>query len=175
MNKLFQCFFCDFWNDSKSPPFNVVAVSWSTRNTWLTSFWIVLYYQIIWGSLGLWSMYVCGIFQNNNIMTAQPFARPQDMNPSNVITTKLARIQDYILKRYDLELHAHLENFEIAPQIYGMWVVVTQLRSIHTLRQHALFSSTSPAKFNIVSIGTMSEWIWRWLCRVVYQQVWTDL
>ena len=60
------------------------------------------------------------VLQNNNILTAQPFARPQDMNPSNVVTTKLTRIQDYILKRYDLELHAHLENFEIAPQIYGM-------------------------------------------------------
>ena len=53
-------------------------------------------------------------------MTAQPFARVQDMNPSNVVTTKLTRIQDYILKRYDLELHGHLEKFEIAPQIYGM-------------------------------------------------------
>ncbi|KAL4228737.1 TBC1 domain [Mactra antiquata] len=53
----------------------------------------------------------------------QPFARPQDMNPSNVIVTKLTRIQDYLLKKADHELHFHLEKHEIAPQIYGIrWI-----------------------------------------------------
>ncbi|XP_060555874.1 LOW QUALITY PROTEIN: TBC1 domain family member 5-like, partial [Ruditapes philippinarum] len=54
---------------------------------------------------------------------SQPFARPQDLNPSNVIVTKLTRIQDYLLKKADLELHMHLERHEIAPQIYGIrWI-----------------------------------------------------
>ncbi|KAK3106658.1 hypothetical protein FSP39_024666, partial [Pinctada imbricata] len=52
-----------------------------------------------------------------------PFARPQDLSSSNVIVTKLTRIQDYILKKFDVELHSHLERLEIAPQIYGIrWV-----------------------------------------------------
>jgi TBC1 domain family protein 5 len=49
-----------------------------------------------------------------------PFARPQDLNPSNVIVSKLTRIQDYILKKFDVELHMHLDRLEIPPQIYGM-------------------------------------------------------
>ena len=52
--------------------------------------------------------------------SSQPFSRPQDLNPSNVIVTKLTRIQDYLLKKADHELHMHLERLEIAPQIYGM-------------------------------------------------------
>ncbi|XP_052252707.1 TBC1 domain family member 5-like isoform X2 [Dreissena polymorpha] len=53
----------------------------------------------------------------------QPFAKPQDLNPSNVIVTKLTRIQDYLLKKADHELHVHLERQEIAPQIYGIrWI-----------------------------------------------------
>ncbi|XP_067686086.1 TBC1 domain family member 5-like isoform X2 [Haliotis asinina] len=56
-------------------------------------------------------------------MVAQPFSRPQDLNPSNVIVTKLTRIQDYLLKKFDAELHLHLERLDIAPQIYGIrWV-----------------------------------------------------
>lgn len=58
--------------------------------------------------------------QGKDIFNVQPFARPQDLNPSNVIITKLTRIQDYILKKYDVELHLHLERLEIVPQIYGM-------------------------------------------------------
>ncbi|XP_064644314.1 TBC1 domain family member 5-like isoform X2 [Lineus longissimus] len=54
------------------------------------------------------------------ILVAQPFTRPQDMQPSNVIVNKLTRIQDYILKKHDLELHMHLERLDIAPQIYGI-------------------------------------------------------
>ncbi|XP_052813221.1 TBC1 domain family member 5-like isoform X1 [Mya arenaria] len=55
--------------------------------------------------------------------STQPFARPQDLNPSNVIVTKLTRIQDYLLKKVDHELHGHLERQEIAPQIYGIrWI-----------------------------------------------------
>ncbi|XP_078333196.1 TBC1 domain family member 5-like isoform X6 [Crassostrea virginica] len=52
-----------------------------------------------------------------------PFARPQDLNSSSAIVTKLTRIQDYILKKFDVELHGHLERLEIAPQIYGIrWI-----------------------------------------------------
>lgn len=55
--------------------------------------------------------------------SSQPFSRPQDLNPSNVIVTKLTRIQDYLLKKADHELHMHLERLEIAPQIYGIrWI-----------------------------------------------------
>ncbi|KAL3836821.1 hypothetical protein ACJMK2_022234 [Sinanodonta woodiana] len=54
---------------------------------------------------------------------SQPFAKPQDLNPSNVIVSKLTRIQDYLLKKTDLELHQHLERLDIAPQIYGIrWI-----------------------------------------------------
>ena len=62
----------------------------------------------------------CCYFQSQDPSSTQPFARPQDLNPSNVIVTKLTRIQDYLLKKADLELHMHLERLEIAPQIYGM-------------------------------------------------------
>ncbi|XP_041347301.1 LOW QUALITY PROTEIN: TBC1 domain family member 5-like [Gigantopelta aegis] len=56
-------------------------------------------------------------------VTSQPFSRPQDLNPSNVIVAKLTRIQDYILKKFDPELHQHLERLDIAPQVYGIrWV-----------------------------------------------------
>merc|ERR1719483_386292 len=54
------------------------------------------------------------------LINATPFTKSQDLNPSNTIVTKLTRIQDYILKRYDQELHQHLERLEIAPQIYGI-------------------------------------------------------
>ena len=55
-----------------------------------------------------------------NVMRAQPFARCQDLHPSNVIVTKLTRVQDYLLKKFDTDLHGHLEKMDIAPQIYGM-------------------------------------------------------
>ena len=56
-------------------------------------------------------------------ITTMPFARPQDLNPSNVIVSKLTRIQDYILKKFDVELHMHLDRLEIPPQIYGIrWI-----------------------------------------------------
>ncbi|XP_025080541.1 TBC1 domain family member 5-like isoform X5 [Pomacea canaliculata] len=58
--------------------------------------------------------------KKHEVFTSQPFARPQDLIPSSVIVTKLTRIQDYLLKKADLELHAHLEQLEIAPQIYGI-------------------------------------------------------
>ncbi|XP_013395365.1 TBC1 domain family member 5-like isoform X2 [Lingula anatina] len=60
--------------------------------------------------------------KKQGIIHAQPFVKLQDL-PSNVIVNKLIRIQDYILKKYDIELHMHLERLEIAPQIYGIrWV-----------------------------------------------------
>ena len=58
--------------------------------------------------------------RKHEIFTSQPFTRPQELIPSSVIVTKLTRIQDYLLKKFDLELHTHLETLEIAPQIYGM-------------------------------------------------------
>lgn len=60
------------------------------------------------------------IFQSREKLNSIPFARPQDLNSSSAIVTKLTRIQDYILKKFDVELHGHLERLEIAPQIYGM-------------------------------------------------------
>ncbi|XP_076456116.1 TBC1 domain family member 5-like isoform X2 [Babylonia areolata] len=58
--------------------------------------------------------------KKHDVFTSQPFTRSQELIPSSVIVTKLTRIQDYLLKKNDLELHAHLENLEIAPQIYGI-------------------------------------------------------
>ncbi|XP_048729402.2 TBC1 domain family member 5-like isoform X4 [Ostrea edulis] len=56
-------------------------------------------------------------------LNSVPFARPQDLNSSSAIVAKLTRIQDYILKKFDVELHGHLERLEIAPQIYGIrWI-----------------------------------------------------
>lgn len=53
-------------------------------------------------------------------LVVQPFSSPLDTNPSNVIVTKLQRIQDDLLKRVDQELYDHLTKMDIAPQIYGM-------------------------------------------------------
>ncbi|XP_059141726.1 TBC1 domain family member 5-like isoform X3 [Physella acuta] len=61
-----------------------------------------------------------GSMRSLEIINATPFSRSQDLNPSSAIVTKLTRIQDYILKKYDPELHQHLERLEIAPQIYGI-------------------------------------------------------
>ena len=66
--------------------------------------------------------FVCCAQKKHEVFTSQPFSRPQELIPSSVIVTKLTRIQDYLLKKCDLELHTHLETLEIAPQIYGMWV-----------------------------------------------------
>ncbi|KAK7483590.1 hypothetical protein BaRGS_00025143, partial [Batillaria attramentaria] len=58
--------------------------------------------------------------KKHEIFTSQPFVRSQELLPSSVIVTKLTRIQDYVLRKFDAELHAHLEQLEIAPQIYGI-------------------------------------------------------
>lgn len=58
--------------------------------------------------------------KKHEVFSSQPFARSQELLPSSVIVTKLTRIQDYVLKKFDAELHAHLEQLEIAPQIYGI-------------------------------------------------------
>ncbi|XP_060077320.1 TBC1 domain family member 5-like isoform X3 [Ylistrum balloti] len=56
-------------------------------------------------------------------VTVTLFARPQDTNSSIAIVSKLTRVHDYILKKFDPELHLHLERLDIAPQIYGIrWV-----------------------------------------------------
>lgn len=61
-------------------------------------------------------------FQGNSMLNVQPFSRFQDLPSSNVIVTKLTRIQDYLLKRFDNELYEFLLRMDIAPQIYGMYV-----------------------------------------------------
>ncbi|XP_070175204.1 TBC1 domain family member 5-like isoform X2 [Littorina saxatilis] len=58
--------------------------------------------------------------KKHDVFNGTPFTRTQDQMPSSVIVTKLTRIQDYLLKKHDMDLHAHLENLEIAPQIYGI-------------------------------------------------------
>ncbi|XP_033732944.1 TBC1 domain family member 5-like isoform X3 [Pecten maximus] len=56
-------------------------------------------------------------------VTVALFSRPQDTNSSIAIVSKLTRVHDYILKKFDPELHLHLERLDIAPQIYGIrWV-----------------------------------------------------
>lgn len=60
-------------------------------------------------------------FQVNSMLSVQPFSRFQDLPSSNVIVTKLTRIQDYLLKRFDNELYEFLLRMDIAPQIYGMY------------------------------------------------------
>lgn len=67
--------------------------------------------------IGTFFMTMKNTFQT---FSGQPFSRSPDLHPSNVIINKLARIQDYILKRFDPELCNQLQQMEIAPQIYGM-------------------------------------------------------
>ena len=64
--------------------------------------------------------YVCLVSQRTEILHAQPFTKPPEIHPSNVIVTKLTRIQEYLLKRFDPQLHERLQSLDIAPQIYGM-------------------------------------------------------
>lgn len=59
-------------------------------------------------------------FKVSGDLVVQPFSSPLDTNPSNVIVTKLQRIQDDLLKKVDQELYEYLTKLDIAPQIYGM-------------------------------------------------------
>lgn len=108
-------------------PISYIFPFWNSWEIKIDTWWLptnggsnVTQFAIRFVSLVLSVMWDARFLQNTNIFTAQPFARQQDMHPSNVIITKLTRIQDYVLKRFDPELHAHLEKMEIAPQIYGM-------------------------------------------------------
>lgn len=59
----------------------------------------------------------------SNIINAQPFARPQDIGPTNLLVQKLTSIHDNLLQRHDVALYNHLARLEIPPQIYGIrWV-----------------------------------------------------
>ncbi|KAK7077786.1 TBC1 domain, member 5, partial [Halocaridina rubra] len=59
----------------------------------------------------------------SNIINAQPFARPQDIGPTNLLVQKLTSIHDNLLQRHDPSLYTHLSRLEIPPQIYGIrWV-----------------------------------------------------
>ncbi|XP_029445130.1 TBC1 domain family member 5 isoform X2 [Rhinatrema bivittatum] len=61
--------------------------------------------------------------EKDAVMSPVPFARPQDLGPSIAIVTKVNHIQDFLLKKHDIELYMHLNRLEIAPQIYGLrWI-----------------------------------------------------
>nr|XP_033786570.1 TBC1 domain family member 5 [Geotrypetes seraphini]XP_033786571.1 TBC1 domain family member 5 [Geotrypetes seraphini]XP_033786572.1 TBC1 domain family member 5 [Geotrypetes seraphini]XP_033786573.1 TBC1 domain family member 5 [Geotrypetes seraphini]XP_033786574.1 TBC1 domain family member 5 [Geotrypetes seraphini]XP_033786575.1 TBC1 domain family member 5 [Geotrypetes seraphini]XP_033786576.1 TBC1 domain family member 5 [Geotrypetes seraphini]XP_033786577.1 TBC1 domain family member 5 [Ge len=61
--------------------------------------------------------------EKDTVMSSVPFARPQDLGPSIAIVTKVNHIQDFLLKKHDIELYMHLNRLEIAPQIYGLrWI-----------------------------------------------------
>jgi len=66
------------------------------------------------------SLVTCVVPQWTDMLHAQPFTRPPEIHPSNVIVTKLTRIQEYLLKRFHPQLHERLQSLDIAPQIYGM-------------------------------------------------------
>lgn len=80
-----------------------------------------------------------GFLQRTSLLTAQPFTRPQELHPSNVIVTKLTRIQDYLLKRFDPELHEYLQSMDIVPQIYGMLVTFIMLLNLQFTCFHGIF------------------------------------
>ncbi|ELU02125.1 hypothetical protein CAPTEDRAFT_172782, partial [Capitella teleta] len=61
--------------------------------------------------------------KSTSSVNSQPFAKINEFHSSNVIITKLTRIQDYLLRRVDNELYSHLITMDIPPQIYGIrWV-----------------------------------------------------
>lgn len=64
-------------------------------------------------------LYFC--FQKSSVKS-EPFVRAYDPHPSNVIVTKLSRIQNQLLRKEDPLLHEHLTRLEILPQVYGMYV-----------------------------------------------------
>lgn len=77
---------------------------------------------------GLESWYVVTEHPNHpnprsTMLTAQPFARPQDVGPTNQLVQKLTTIHDTLLQRHDPALYNHLARLEIPPQIYGIrWI-----------------------------------------------------
>ncbi|KAK3865498.1 hypothetical protein Pcinc_028894 [Petrolisthes cinctipes] len=59
----------------------------------------------------------------STMINAQPFARPQDVGPTNLLVQKLTSIHDCLLQRHDPPLYTHLARLEIPPQIYGIrWI-----------------------------------------------------
>ncbi|XP_042875470.1 TBC1 domain family member 5-like isoform X1 [Penaeus japonicus] len=59
----------------------------------------------------------------STLLNAQPFARPQDIGPTNLLVQKLTSIHDNLLQRHDSALYSHLARLEIPPQIYGIrWI-----------------------------------------------------
>lgn len=59
----------------------------------------------------------------STLLNAQPFARPQDVGPTNLLVQKLTSIHDSLLQRHDPGLYTHLQRLEIPPQIYGIrWI-----------------------------------------------------
>lgn len=59
----------------------------------------------------------------STLINTQPFARPQDVGPTNLLVQKLTSIHDNLLQRHDPALYTHLARLEIPPQIYGIrWI-----------------------------------------------------
>uniref|UniRef100_A0A0P4WL95 Rab-GAP TBC domain-containing protein n=1 Tax=Scylla olivacea TaxID=85551 RepID=A0A0P4WL95_SCYOL len=59
----------------------------------------------------------------SSMLNAQPFARPQDVGPTNQLVQKLTTIHDTLLQKHDPALYTHLARLEIPPQIYGIrWI-----------------------------------------------------
>ncbi|XP_070535414.1 TBC1 domain family member 5-like isoform X2 [Ptychodera flava] len=62
-------------------------------------------------------------YGKSKILNTAPFATPVEFNPTSPVVNKLTKIQERVLQKYDHELHLHLSQLEIAPQIYGIrWV-----------------------------------------------------
>ena len=45
----------------------------------------------------------------------------------NAISNKLQRIQGSMLLKYDPDLANHLKKIEVTPQVYGMYVIYSQM------------------------------------------------
>lgn len=68
-----------------------------------------------------------GSVKNGNTFPTQPF-QPQEVTPPSsgptlAITNKLNHIHDTLLVKHDLQLHKHLNELEIIPQVFGLrWI-----------------------------------------------------
>lgn len=53
-------------------------------------------------------------------INAEPFSAPPESNLCSVLGVKLKMINEQIVRRQDYDLYQHLQQLEIAPQIYGI-------------------------------------------------------
>ncbi|XP_063607723.1 TBC1 domain family member 5-like isoform X4 [Penaeus indicus] len=96
----------------------------------------------------------------STLLNAQPFARPQDIGPTNLLVQKLTSIHDNLLQRHDSALYSHLARLEIPPQIYGIrWIRLLFGRefSLQDLLMvwDAIFSDSQPT-FPLVDFLTIA-------------------